>query len=331
MPSHITHALCALETRMRLNLPVIHSSWYILGSQGPDMFLHNRRRYPNTVSWGRRIHQEGYGRFVNHLGTFLHERGLGWDTPPGMFLQGYITHAVLDRKLHPYIHAASYRSGSRHLLLHPFLERLIDIELLESRPGISLKEPFSRNVDLGEHIPDLLTHMLEYGAERFGFTSPEPAGLRISNAYRDTRDLLMFTDQLGTQQLHMVFQRDDPEARKRVLSLFHPPEVPLGLDVLNRSGISWPHPWEEGVMSKEGVDGLYGRAVVQAAEILNGLLADPPGTYDISEAVGNENLNGSLSGQRPPTLRDSWLALEEAVEIRYRELERLSINDDLVQ
>lgn len=130
MPSHAAHLLFALQSA---RLPV--SPEYPLlaavnhGAQWPDQFYHNQRSQPSAL----------------YLGVALHKRGMASLAAAALARAGsdaavesawaLLSHAVLDRWLHPWINcragwfdpAAADSWRFRHQ--HPLLERLIDVWL----------------------------------------------------------------------------------------------------------------------------------------------------------------------------------------------------------
>src|SRR5690606_6736764 len=137
MPSHIAHTAFAVESLAQLGRADLLGSrdheYLVLGSQGPDMFYHNQRTMPSGISFGSLLHRRSYGSFCAEILAWLVSENLGPDSAAGKYLLGYITHAILDRYMHPFINyfAGWYDPADPETevfrFAHPFLERILDL------------------------------------------------------------------------------------------------------------------------------------------------------------------------------------------------------------
>ncbi len=311
MPSHYTHMIFGSEAARSAGYPVKHRRWFYLGCQGPDLFLHNQRRKPGSVFWGRSLHRQGYGEFCIRMEQRLAGLSLGWDSPEGCYLAGFITHALLDRAAHPYIHAFSDPGNGRGGKFHPFFERLLDVEITCRFWGCHPWECSCLELmDLGDEPPEGLTALLaEAAAGQFPPSRTEHAPLQVKNAYQDTLSLLKLT---GAWSRQAAQQAARSPRREYLLALFHPPVVPREADVLNLARAPWRDPWEEGRISRESFLDLFVPAIESAGAVLQKLTELPPAAEGRSRAAaGAGNLNGSHAHRRASRPAASPLPLEE--------------------
>ncbi len=321
MPSHITHGLSARLAAERAGLFVNHPSWFLLGSQGPDLFLHNQRTRPGALLWGRSLHHRGFGDFVCAMEKHISS----WDSREGNYVLGFMTHGILDRITHPYIHAGS---AGRVRNLHAFFERLIDVEMslrLEGRHPHDYS--FLQEVTLGESAPESLVHLLARGAEqRFPSDRKEQ---RIQHAYQDTMGLLKFSDRWDDEVLNYIKRSSAPG---KLISLLHPPQVPGDIHVFNEQRNPWPHPWDGGRICRESFIDLFEQATDLCASVLHeAVRSNPASACQPERRGGNGNLNGSEPSHRPArTVRES-ARLEEFFEEYIGRILSLSSADDLIE
>jgi hypothetical protein len=243
------------------------------------------------------------------------------------FIAGFLTHAPLDRLAHPYI---DYRAGweergkpetRRYRRGHAFLERILDVAFLDSRSGQDPEElDAPAALDCGDAMDPTVVNAVAEGLRDLlpGWDMVKDAELRISNAYSDARGFYYFTGD-------PIYRRDAAEAdaagpNRRRLALFHPLELPEGLDFLNTARQPWRHP-VSGAVSEESFGELFDRAVDIAAELLVQFQdAEKTGRLQaLEESVGN----GSLSTAPKPTtprLYSDPLPLAEILDGQYRGL-----------
>ena len=148
MPSHFTHLIFAEESLAGAlgdeATPILrtHGNLLRFAAQGPDIFYHNQRTMPTGLRFGVALHKHGYGAMVGELVREALRLGMGPATELGAYILGFATHAILDRHTHPYIiHFAGWDEGGRQgdnrvYHTHPFLERILDLLVLEERRGL---------------------------------------------------------------------------------------------------------------------------------------------------------------------------------------------------
>jgi hypothetical protein len=332
MPAHISHAVFG-ETVLRLaGRKADHPAWFLLGCQGPDLFLHNQRTKPSSLMWGRRIHRSMYGDYTAQLCSTLSDFSLGWNSPLGCYTAGFITHAVLDRETHPYI---TYISGwsPENRFFHPLCERMLDTALCREL-GLPLPGTvsFHNRVYLGETAPGELVSLHSRAldtitAESRNRYSPSEIALRVSNAYDDTMHFLKKTDRIDASLRKNIAAVEDNHYRRYLIAVTHPQEIPAYLDVLNSRRNVWQHPWLPQNRSNEGFIDLFFRGAEKAASLLihiwnttassasAPLRMDSAAEEETVRSVGNESLYSGLpdiKGLNPQVCRP--LAFERYFE-----------------
>lgn len=313
MASHVAHLLfgeqCAGRVRLSLDR---RDPFFVLGAQGPDLFLHSQRTKPRAIQYGALLHRKGFARLASLLSSDA-------DSQVRRYAAGFITHIVLDRYSHPFI---NYFAGwwdrtrpetRRYRYMHPFLERLIDIELLRREEARHPREiDFARLIDCGEEIPELLLRALEEALPRCLESAGRDAELveRLRNAYRDALGYYRFTSTADDAYLREAIRREAAgRISERWLSLIHPPSLPYDLDVLNTEHRWWTHPCDNARRSEESFLDLWERALEEGARLLERYVevAEVDGSAEVGsleDAIGEENLNDGIYRARPCPKRE---------------------------
>lgn len=336
MPSHLTHQVFAEAVLHACGivkpLAPASSTFLVLGSQGPDIFYHNQRRKPSALLYGSLMHRHGYGavcagmfrhaaqKFTSEVPTY--DVHTSWQFA---YVLGFASHAILDRHTHPFI---NYWSGWRdpdqpeteHLRgMHPFLERLIDVEVLgRFRDCEPRAYGFFGQVFCGTEPPEALVKLLASGLRhaypRAGRDSQ--LEMRMRSAYLDTMGFYSWTDSVDTEFLRRGIEREQQEgANSRWLSIVHPPFLPRDLDVMNSSGRKWTHPCSSREGRAESFWDLFenARSQMQTVAARIAEVWKPSGSAGeidraaaaIEEAVGNANLSDGRPTERPCRKRHS--------------------------
>lgn len=329
MPSHLSHQLFVeavlRETDISGPLHPAVSPYLVLGAQGPDIFYHNQRRKPSSLLYGPLMHRHGYGDVC--AGMFLHAAPESADRQSWQFayVMGFASHAILDRHTHPFI---NYWSGWRvphdeqteHLRgMHPFLERLIDAEVLARHRNCEPKAfGFYSQVQCGSEPPEPLVELLAGGLQHAYARARRDAVLhqRMRSAYLDTMGFYSWTDAVDLDFLRRGLDREREEgASPRWLSIVHPPFVPRDLDVMNTAERRWTHPCSAREERRESFWELFENARTEMEDVAKRISAawEPVGSpRELSErstaiaaAVGNANLSDGRPTERPCQKRHS--------------------------
>ncbi len=352
MPAQISHILFA-EDSLRASLGeeaerILRSRGAVFrfAAQGPDFFYHNQRTRPSGLKFGIAVHREGFGRVVAQMvaeARHLREQsdGAALDSLEAYIL-GFTTHAVLDRKTHPFV---NYFSGwtdarpdsHRYYRCHAFLERILDVLLLRHRRGTDIADySVLPLVSCGERLPytvvKALVKALQASYPRMHYKSLDRR--RIDNAYTDTISFYTFSDPQAPEEYRRIaYLRDTTDDHRRRLALFHPRSIPADVDFLNLQGREWCHPCSDRIRSQASFLELYEQALERAVPMLRSLAeilrrggaADSPSadSPSVESLVGNESLGSGFDATDPCTLRYSDpLPLPELIDELYRQREQ---------
>jgi hypothetical protein len=210
--------------------------------------------------------------------------------------------------------------------MHPFLERLVDVELLREKRAIHPNElDFFQIVDCGRQPPRQLIDLLAGSLAKTYPKAAKDSSLkdRLEAAYLDTRGYYQFTNYVDQDYLEAGLKREEDEKMTRKwLSIIHPPEVPQELDVLNTTHQTWPHPCNERETSTKSFLELYNDARAECAGVCRTIHAAwtaPDAGAQIEHAVGNWNLSDGRKTERPCKKRHSAPLPLSEVQNRIRE------------
>lgn len=326
MPSHISHALLVEKALSRLESgdpagagsdrsPRVKAI-AILGSQGPDIFLHNHRRKPRGFRYGALLHRKGNAQIVSSLAESAATLSGLPRAELAAFTLGYISHVWLDRLAHPYInYSAGWRGmPDRHPdrpAMHAFLERLIDVQLLRVLCNRSIREYsfLGRLPTSGRDLSALRRHIC--GAIRRALRSAEEDDLleaRLANALFDSLRYYRHTESPEPEYFYLARTRErEGLLNPRWLSVIHPPEELVQLDSLNAEGRPWRHPCTPSRGSNATVPDLFDRALERTVEVFKLWIScseerpapSPPSLQALERAMGEENLNDGITGDPP--------------------------------
>jgi hypothetical protein len=338
MPSHFAHLLFAEEAlaaglgEKGQEILSAHGNLVRFGAQGPDFFYHNQRTMPTGLRYGTALHRHGYGDFVEGLVREAHRLSAGPSSELGAFILGFATHAPLDRICHPFLgYFAGWAEGGmdstkRRFHTHPFMERVLDILLLQQRFG---KSPaafdFLSLVRCGKTLPypvvKAFVKSLNATYPAYNYKSRDR--LRVQNAYHDTVFFYKVTNHLNPEILKLAFKQDRKDGfRERRVGLLHPREVPRGYDFLNLSHAPWCHPCEKTPVFTTSFLELYEQALTRCIPMLDDLHAVLSGRAPLEglgARIGNESLDTGREQCTP--LHSRPLPLVEILEGMYRDLE----------
>ena len=188
MPNIWTHILFCEELIQSLDPPEDFSDTQKhlnLGAQGPDPFF-----YHNFWPWksNHSVNEVGQVLHHEHCGPFLLdmiEAAKNKPAPTRAYVTGFVTHHILDRNTHPYIHyLAGYEKNN-----HQVLEVNIDTVMMERFKNLKTwKNPVSKQIDIGKHLETETVELLDtYILKYFPETHQSVPGTYIQEAYRDMK------------------------------------------------------------------------------------------------------------------------------------------------
>ena len=338
MPSHFTHLLFAEEAlRGALGdkaqeILGTHGNLFRFGAQGPDFFYHNQRTMPTGLRYGVALHRQGYGSFMQEMAREAQRLSVGPGSELSAFILGFATHASLDRKTHPFIgYFAGWadpkqEAGLKLYHAHPFLERILDVLVLQERLGTPLADfNFLGQVRCGATLPYPVLKAMVQGLHAIypSYNYKSRDRLRIENAYHDSIFFYKITNHLNPELAKLAFRKDRKEGfLQRRLGLIHPAEIPAGCDFLNLSHSAWCHPCDDTAVSTASFFELYDEALAECIPMLKELHAVVAGQAPLEglgSRIGNVSLDTGRENCTPVHSRP--LPLREILDEIYRKLE----------
>jgi hypothetical protein len=316
---------------------------FALGCQGPDIFYHSQGRRPVGLEYGTLLHRRGVGVFT----AGLLKMGLP-DPPPdeedilqgrrerginalGVYALGFMTHAILDRAVHPYIVYKSQRipapagedfpETSRRARYHAFFERIIDVLMLKKLRGEDAAR-WDQEAILARICEDPPLGLKELLARALVLAFPERAGkdgklmARIDNTFADCARFYRLTSPRRTSL--------DSTGGKEALSLevlvyVYPERLGEDIDFLNLNREPWYYPAGDSGEDRRSFPELYAEAAARATASMSPVIAAymDTGIFPIREAaqaIGNGGLSIQDDEGRPraPT-RSSPLPLDRVL------------------
>ncbi|CDQ40737.1 MULTISPECIES: zinc dependent phospholipase C family protein [Virgibacillus] len=275
-----------------------HETIMKLGAQGPDPFF-----YYKFWPWlkDESVQKVGTALHTRYCGDFLIDLIKAASTLNGSvkaYVFGFITHHILDRNTHPYIHYRAGYEGSKHQKLEVFIDTL----MMEKYQNLKTwKTPVYKEIDVGISIDEDIRHLLhrlvtKYFPE-FNFSTTR----YIQKSYRDMKFALkLLADPYGWKNALL---------KSTIASYSHQP-IRDEKDYLNLHNTTWFHPATNKPCTHSFLD-LYHQAKVEAIEILT--------TVNEYWNSSNESLLTKLTGQIGNISYDTGKSLHLELENRYSE------------
>ena len=322
-----------------------------LGCQGPDLFYHNQRTRPLSISYGTLLHRRGYGTFCAALlARTLAQRGraeaaateaatLGAAvtkiTPEAAYALGFSTHAFLDRSLHPYIVCkAGWVSPTRpeterFARCHAFFERIIDSLMLGRLRGTAVAAWDQDSLlaapcaDPGDLLKPMIAAALADTYERAKID--EKLAKRMENAFKDSAGFYRVTNPARTSfgtRINDGYEYLSSDRGRSAVALMYPEGFTPGLDYLNLARASWRHPCETGGADVRSVPELYEEALVESTAFLtataSALAISGKIPAETAAMIGDEGLS-ILDGAGVPCapVHAEPLPLDEVLDAQY--------------
>lgn len=199
-----------------------------LGCQGPDFFFFHR-----FWPWINDSRGEVLGNLFHTIdcGSVLVDCIVHAKEHPTIqdYMRGFITHHLLDRNTHPYIH---YHAGYKKYK-HQELEVILDTIIAKSIANLETwKTPLAPEIDVGPQLPDELVEVLEYVAKKYYVEGKQFSPADYQQAYRDTkRAFQLFFDPFGIKLVLTL---------GKIRPFRHSKRIPAK-DFLNIKHNSWSH------------------------------------------------------------------------------------------
>jgi hypothetical protein len=343
MAAQITHILAG-ERALELALGPGHEARgsFDFGCQGPDIFYHNQRTKPSGLHFGALAHRRRYGSLVAGAASSLPEGERRPDSLAGAYLLGLATHAAIDRATHPFIVFFSGWSdpadpGSlRRRGCHPFLERILDLALLDRALGM---KPRDFGLASRMRLPEGADLVAPWAAGLRAAYPRATAGdalleARIANALSDARHFYEITDPAATApggRGDERLARLGNEEWRRLVSLVYPESLPAGMDPMNEAGAEWQHPAGDGRSSRASYPELVEEGTREALRSIRLVIEYWEGDLPAAELAAELGEGGLAlcdreGGAVPPRVCRP-LPLPEAMEAEYAARVDLSSRD----
>ncbi|WP_085992810.1 zinc dependent phospholipase C family protein [Oceanobacillus senegalensis] len=260
MPNVWTHILFCEEVVDAVNQPFLtteNESFLKLGAQGPDPFY-----YINFWPWkknkaladaGKVMHTEKCGNFLMDLLTEAKTKKRSVQA----FVVGFLTHHILDRNTHPYIHYHAGYEGRNHQKL----EVTIDTLMMEKYHHIKTwKTQVYKEIDIGRNLNTEILELLHKTMNKH-YPRLKSTTYYINKAYKDMMlALKLLSDPYGWK--HIVLN-------SFVTPYSHQP-IKDEKDYLNLNHRTWYHSATKESSNLSFID-LYNQSRIEAIEILTEL------------------------------------------------------------
>lgn len=272
---------------LQTSSPTLH-----MGAQGPDpFFYHNFLPFlpdKKVADLGMTLHTENCGSFL----LAMIEQGKNEKHVLQSYTLGFVSHHILDRHTHPYIHYHAGYVGNKH----QELEVLIDTMMLKRERSMkSWKNPVHKEIKVGTHvhlIADLL-HVLMIKhfpsvADRYNKKVIYQSLLHIQAAQRVLYDPWKWKNKwFGTL----------------VSSFSHQP-IFENRDYLNEDRKEWRHPATNEKRCESFLD-LYKRALEEGHQLFQYIFKYwEDGSPETLEVI--ENIIGNVSYDTGESLEHKW-------------------------
>ncbi len=274
-----------------------------IGSQGPDLFYHNRRTMPSGLTYAVSIHRSKYGQLVSEMAKKAAALGHGPDSALGRFVLAYAGHALVDRWLHPFINffAGWYEPKKPETAAlrntHAFYERVVDALLVRRYRGRMPSEiDFVECFSLGETFPEPYLSTVCAGLRntyKKAASDPE-LSQKVQNAYADSLGFYRFTNRAGARYFAQGMAREHSgEIGDKWITIVHPFSLPDDEDLANEAKEEWSHPAHPELRDDSSLYELFDDAVEDGTVTLRTVcdLWENNTFSEIEEVVGNSNLS----------------------------------------
>jgi hypothetical protein len=233
-----------------------------LGTQGPDpFFYHNYLPWKKTpvAEVGLKLHYEHCGPVLLDLIKTAKDSN---DNKVKAYVLGFVTHHLLDRNTHPYIHyKAGYKGND-----HQKLEIIIDTLLMKEYRNIDTwKTPVYKEIDVGKTLYKPITKMLTNVIEKYYPTTANNMPTNyVGQSYNHMKQALkVLFDPLGWKTKVL---------KDKVSSFTYQKDI-IEKDYLNKDKNTWYHPASNEEESRDSFYELYEKAVQEGEQIFPTILS----------------------------------------------------------
>ncbi len=263
MPNIWTHILFCEEVVDAIGSKIRpfsqHENYMRLGAQGPDPFF-----YYNFWPWIKEepVHDVGMALHTSNCGTFLLdmiEAAKESGSEIKAFVIGFITHHILDRNTHPYIHYRAGYEGNNHQRL----EIQIDTLMMEKFQNIKTwRTPVFKEIDIGRKLNPKITDLLFRLINKHYPSLKRTDDSYINKAYRDMLlALKILADPTGIKN----------KLLGSLISAYSHQPIKDDVDYLNEKKTTWYHPATKEPSDKSFIE-LYQESRLEGIDIVTEVL-----------------------------------------------------------
>lgn len=264
------------------------AAYFRLGCQGPDFFFYHRfwPWYTNKPlePLGNALHQQHCGLFLlDMLDQAVTE---GASPSVRAYLTGFVTHHLLDRNLHPYIHCrAGYAKWD-----HQRFEVILDTWMVDKYCTFhTWNTPVWEQLYIGKQLDPVICELLAKQSRKwYPSEAAELTAKEVDNAYRDMMSALkLFFDPYGWKQI-LTFGKIRPFVYKK--------RVP-DRDYLNEQRRPWRHPAMPDEVHCESVDDLWRMALEEGNTLIALIMQYLQTPTHLLEQAHNQTLRAHIADQ----------------------------------
>lgn len=288
MPNIWTHMLFCEDIVDAIGSPKSipkHSYILNLGAQGPDPFF-----YYNFWPWmgdsqvneiGSLLHTEKCGSFIIDLIDSVKEE----NDELKSFVFGFVTHHILDRNAHPYIHYRAGYEGNKHSKF----EIIVDTLMMERYKNLQTwKTPVYKEIHLNKKQKSDIANLLYLTIKKHFPKLEQNSKKIIIKAFNDMKlALKLLADPHGWKNKLL---------KSTVSSFSHQPIIEE-TDYLNLKHNTWFHPATKNPSNQSFID-LYEQARIEGIEIMKKVIgywgSDGTSREDLISVIGDVSYDTGL-------------------------------------
>jgi hypothetical protein len=263
MPNVWTHILYGEKLLQEANVSFNHEEIQLfkLGTQGPDPFF-----YHNYLPWKKTpVAEVGLKLHYEHCGPVLLDLiQVAKDSDPKVkaYVLGFVTHHLLDRNTHPYIHYKAGYKGNDHQKLEIIIDTLL---MKEERNLETWNTPVYKEIDVGKQLYNPIEKMLATVIKKYYPTTAKKMPKDyVGQSYKHMKQALkILFDPIGWKT----------KVLKEKVSSFTYQKDFIEKDYLNKEKNTWYHPATKEEESTESFYELFNKAEEEGKQILPTIIA----------------------------------------------------------
>lgn len=300
MPAGYLHKLCARRACQVAGITPVARDVLTLGAQGPDplftLGIFPLRLSSRPSKLGNLLHSYRTGAFLTTLCRLAKDAG----PVERAYAMGFLTHNALDSTVHPYVYAHSNReNGQYSSTKHMALEKSWDV-LYYRREGHERGTPrFMPDAEKTQaHWPQITAFWQRAIAEVYPeeHVTVEMAQQALSGVLRVNR--LTYSPRGIKYRIVWLLERliGKPNLATSQMTLTRPAKG----DIINEANAPWRSPFAPDETRTEGLDELFERSVLRAAELLRAANQYFDGELDeggLSAIIGNIGYDTGLESK----------------------------------